>query len=1369
MNKTLYPIFTALAVCLSMAVLSQENRKLVLNNTTLDLPANAGDYFQHAEIGAGEMASDRYYRLLQFHKMPDPALHQTISKEGIELLEYLSNKTYIAALPTSFDLQKLASLNVRSILPISPDLKLSQALSNKEIPAWAKRKNRVEVILKYHKNLDHSAVESYCESDGIHILSTNGYNNFVRASIEEGRIGEIAALPYIAYLDLVPPPGTPDDLLGRSLHRANAIDVPFSAGRHYTGEGVGVLCRDDGTIGPHIDFAGRLNNSYTENPNAAGGTHGDGVSGIMAGAGNIDPKNKGMASGAELFVLDYEADFLDETMDLHYDKGVLVTNTSYSNGCNGGYTNITATVDQQLFDNSTLMHVFSAGNSNGQDCGYGAGDQWGNITGGHKQAKNCITTANLFANSELHETSSRGPAQDGRIKPDISANGADQVSTSHENTYQTFGGTSAAAPGIAGILAQLHQAYRQLHNGETANAALLKACLLNTANDLGNKGPDFKFGWGQVNALRAAMTLENGQYLHASVNPEQSNSHILTIPPGTAQARVMLYWADEEASPMASKVLVNDLNLTVKNAAGNIFEPWLLDPSPDPISLNTPAGKGTDHLNNVEQVAMDFPEPGDYEIEVSGFELPFGPHGYFIVWEFRTQEITVTHPFGGESFEPGNVLRIHWDTEVDPSTFTLSYSIDGGNNFEKITTLPGNTRMYDWPLPNQVTGQAVMRVEKDGTSFYGQNEVPFSIAPAPQNLQVVQACPDILRVKWDPVDLGPTAAPGYEVFLLGEKYMEPLGITTDTEFDIPTLGENPTLDHWIAVKTIAADGIRSERSVAVLYNNGLLDCTHKDDLEMLSIDTPGPGYLFGCGSFNVPVTITYKNNGLLPQNNIQVGYRLNGGTASIETVPGTLLPGQSKVYEFETPMDLSGSAEILLEAFTVLAGDVTYFNDTANVAFSVAVYPGAGEPIFYEENFEEQIFPPAYYAINNNDDGKTWEKREAIGSDGQTTRCIFMDNYFYSSVGEEDDFLVVPIDLSSASQPKLYFDVAYSQYSNNFSDGLRIEVSGDCGGTFNQVVYEKHGAELATVENQSSPFSPSSPAEWRKETINLEQFSGSSVVVKFTNITGYGNSLLIDNIRIEDATPVSAAFSVSQNEVCESQPLTFQNETEGAGLSYSWWFGDDATPSSSTAEGLVEVVFHQPGQHTVSLLGISNTDTSVFTQTINVLPKPVAGFDFAIEGLEVSFTQNSQFATSYFWDLGDGNFSIDSEPVHIYESPGFYKTMLTVANGCGTDATQEIEVEIILSDTNEYSTGISDFIAPNPAGGYFEVHVENNRKEVLEIAVVDVRGVVLLRKEVPLSQGRSTIPINGSGLKAGLYFVELQSGQRHDVLKLIIE
>ncbi len=70
-------------------------------------------------------------------------------------------------------------------------------------------------------------------------------------------------------------------------------------------------------------------------------------------------------------------------------------------------------------------------------------------------AKNALATANLYADFTLESSSSRGPATDGRLKPDLSAHGQSKGSSDADNTYQIFGGTSAASPGTAGTFSQL--------------------------------------------------------------------------------------------------------------------------------------------------------------------------------------------------------------------------------------------------------------------------------------------------------------------------------------------------------------------------------------------------------------------------------------------------------------------------------------------------------------------------------------------------------------------------------------------------------------------------------------------------------------------------------------------------------------------------------------------------------------------------------------------------------------------------------------------------------------------------------------------------------------------------------------------------
>src|SRR5690606_35826654 len=155
-----------------------------------------------------------------------------------------------------------------------------------------------------------------------------------------------------------------------------------------------------------------------------------------------------------------------------------------------------------------LIHVFSAGNNGTSNCNYGAGAGWGNVTGGHKHSKNSIAVANLTYLDVRNNSSSRGPAHDGRLKPEVSAVGTNVWSTSDTNRYVNMTGTSMSCPAVAGVFAQLYQAYKNLNANANPSSALMKAIVMNSADDLGNPGPDFSYGYGRINALKAVQCIE---------------------------------------------------------------------------------------------------------------------------------------------------------------------------------------------------------------------------------------------------------------------------------------------------------------------------------------------------------------------------------------------------------------------------------------------------------------------------------------------------------------------------------------------------------------------------------------------------------------------------------------------------------------------------------------------------------------------------------------------------------------------------------------------------------------------------------------------------------------------------------------------
>ena len=239
MKQTLHPIWIALLLCMTGSLFAQNQIEVLLRTGKTTFPENAREYAANATISSDEMVDGHYYRLLQFYALPNQTQLDLIAAEGIELLEYIPHHTYLAAIPTNFQVNKLPQLGVRSIQTLGRDLKMSEDLMVDEFPRWAKAAGgQVLTMLKFHKNLKHEDVQKYCEADGIKILETNGINNFLRISFAADMVEEVAALPYVAFLELVPAPDVKDDILGRSLHRSNMIDADFADGRHYNGEGV---------------------------------------------------------------------------------------------------------------------------------------------------------------------------------------------------------------------------------------------------------------------------------------------------------------------------------------------------------------------------------------------------------------------------------------------------------------------------------------------------------------------------------------------------------------------------------------------------------------------------------------------------------------------------------------------------------------------------------------------------------------------------------------------------------------------------------------------------------------------------------------------------------------------------------------------------------------------------------------------------------------------------------------------------------------------------------------------------------------------------------------------------------------------------
>ncbi|HHJ51734.1 MAG TPA: T9SS type A sorting domain-containing protein, partial [Caldithrix abyssi] len=223
--------------------------------------------------------------------------------------------------------------------------------------------------------------------------------------------------------------------------------------------------------------------------------------------------------------------------------------------------------------------------------------------------------------------SSWGPTDDGRIKPDIVANGVGLYSSTagSDNAYSTYDGTSMSSPNATGSLTLLQEHYANLHNGDWMLASTLKALVIHTADEAGDAdGPDFRFGWGLLNTEKAAnlITEANNSALTSTIRVDtlQENQTISyqIHTDGTSPLKITICWTDAPGKPVAPQLdppdlmLINDLDMRLVGT-DSTYMPWVLDP----INRTVPATTGDNFRDNVEQIYVAAPPAGDYTIQIS--------------------------------------------------------------------------------------------------------------------------------------------------------------------------------------------------------------------------------------------------------------------------------------------------------------------------------------------------------------------------------------------------------------------------------------------------------------------------------------------------------------------------------------------------------------------------------------------------------------------------------------------------------------------------------------------------------------------------------------------------------------------------------
>lgn len=376
-------------------------------------------------------------------------------------------------------------------------------------------------------------------------------------------------------------------------------------------------------------------------------THGTHVSGTIAAIGAVADA-KGMAPNVTVKSYNWTND-TSEMLQAITDatRPIILSNHSYGvpidpgNGSGlidswimGAYTTDARNVDALIHNNPQYLMVTSAGNNGGTTYPNGMLAGYDKLTT-DKNAKNNLVVANAnptlavftyeITNLVINGGSSQGPTDDLRIKPDITGDGTNLYSPIPNDGYASFTGTSMSSPNVTGTLVLLQEYYKQL-NSKFMLASTLKGLACHTAkDDTATVGPDPKFGWGFLDALKAANVISGdiaGTAIIDELTLDNGNTYTLTFSASAGDVlSATICWTDLPGAAVSGSGnlnnstprLINDLDLRISKGS-ETYLPWKLDFSSGTAFVPV---KADNKVDNIERVDINVPETGVYTLTVS--------------------------------------------------------------------------------------------------------------------------------------------------------------------------------------------------------------------------------------------------------------------------------------------------------------------------------------------------------------------------------------------------------------------------------------------------------------------------------------------------------------------------------------------------------------------------------------------------------------------------------------------------------------------------------------------------------------------------------------------------------------------------------
>ncbi|PIE48118.1 MAG: peptidase S8 [Flavobacteriales bacterium] len=1081
------------------------------------------------------------------------------------------------------------------------------------------------------------------------------------------------------------------------------------------------------------------------------------VTGTIISSG-VDPQAKGMAPQAS--AVGYDWDYDTSEASTAAGNGMMISNHSYGYGASnipdqwfGAYRSDAHDWDEIMYNAPYYLMVVAAGNDGGNGWANGSpldGNSGYDKLSGHATAKNNMVVANaqdasIDSNGNLNSvsinsSSSQGPTDDYRIKPDITGNGTGVYSTyeSSSTAYSSISGTSMASPNVAGSLLILQQHYNNV-KGSFMYAATLKGLALHTADDAGSTGPDAVFGWGLLNTKRAAETITNEgtESLISELTLSQGQTYTIDVTSdGINDLMASISWTDpagtENSSTNSSTpALVNDLDIRVSN--GTTYYPYKLTS----ITTNDTGDNLVDPFERVDVSNAS----GVYTITVTHKgSLSGGSQKFSLIVTGLANNVTcnATTP---TNFNATNVsdttAQLSWNA-VAGATYDLRYKKTSDSSWQTQGVTGSSFTLTGLTTETAYEAQIRSKCSDGSTSSY-TSSVNFTTLAFQLNYCASQgnSVNDeyIQRVQLNLIDNSSGASSGYTDFTnistplaqgetytititpkwTGSTYKEGYAVWIDYNHD----GDFDDADEAVWTKSASTTSPVSgtftvpqgtvltdtRMRVSMKYNGTPTSCEtfNYGEVEDYTVSLTG-----STGDTEAPTapTLSYNNlttnsvdlswtgstdNVAVTEYNVYQGTTLLGSTTNTEYQVTGLTPDTA--YSFKVnALDAAGNTSPDSNTLNL----TTLSNPGGDCTDAISVYP-------YNEGFENTF---GLWTQSNADDFDWTLKSGSTPSTGTGPSGATEGSYYVYMESSSPNYsnkqaiLNSPcFDLSALTQANLSFK--YHMYGKSTMGSLTLEVSTDNGSTWAHV-WSKSG-------NQGN--------DWFNANIDLSGYTGGTIQLRFNGMTGttWQGDMAIDAFKITD--------SAASGCVAATLSITFDNYPEET----SW----EITSESGSVVFSGGTYGSQPDGSTLEI-------------------------PLCIEAGCYTFTIKDSYGDGMCCSYGNGSYTLSRE------SDG---SVLASGGSFGSSEATDFCLNTYYNAYTTYAQNdqvMQDLVMyPNPATDYIQVVLKDTRMS--HYTITNTFGQVVQQGDL------SSNTINVSKLSSGVYVINFNSDKKVLSEKLMIK